>query len=176
MLKIEQLGHISLCERRKCVARIIGPADIAPRINILIDQCWDVARCVAKCDGDGAGMPACPRPRRDKLFRSFQRARSIAELLIHRQDCRRVLNLISCRNVGGIRNHGIRGGKWCWISCMVQGIPPGCQKFLQMRQKRGCRLFPGGGWRGNTPIPGGAGAAPDENLGHLALRLSLARP
>ena len=70
-----------------------------------------------------------------------------AELLIHRQDCRRVLSLISSRNVGGIRNHGIGRGIWCWIFRMLRGILQGCKKILQARQKRRCRLSPGCGWR-----------------------------
>ena len=37
------------------------------------------------------------------------RERGPAELLIHRPDCKRVLNLISCGNVGGIRGHGMGG-------------------------------------------------------------------
>ena len=68
----------------------------------------------------------------------------LAELLIHRQDCRRVLSLISSRHVGGIRNHGIGGGKCCWISGMVRGMPQRCQQNLQMWQKRGGRFSPRG--------------------------------
>ena len=82
--------------------------------------------------------------------RAFDFARKLeisAELLIHRQDCRRVLSLISSRNVGGIRNHGIGGGIWCWIFRMLRGILQGCKKILQARQKRRCRLSPGCGWR-----------------------------
>ena len=90
----------------------------------------------------------------------------VAELLIHRQDCRRVLNLVSSRNVGGIRNHRIGAGIWGGISFMVRGIPPECQKFLQMRQKRGCPLSPTGGWRcrGAGAVAEGARRAFGEGL------------
>ena len=57
-----------------------------------------------------------------------------------------MLHLVSSKNVGGMRNHGIAGGIWGWISGMVSGISQRCQIILQIRLEWGERSFPRGGW------------------------------